>query len=104
MPPEALAPVPEHQLVRIQEKMPDSLKTIPKFNQRVSDLLEEIRQDYHHSVKKAIGKKTCDRLVLCYCIVWYIVDYILKDPSEKERLHIKAVPAEFPHRSDLRKK
>ncbi|XP_062507706.1 dynein axonemal heavy chain 3-like [Corticium candelabrum] len=77
VPPEALAPVPEELLLNAQERVPESLKTFPKFESLLSNVLEEIRHDYHFSIRKAI------------------VDYILKDQSEMERLHIKAVPAIF---------
>ena len=57
MPPEALAPVPEELLLNAQERVPESLKTFPKFESLLSNVLEEIRHDYHFSIRKAIGEE-----------------------------------------------
>lgn len=55
MPPEALAPVPEDQLLRAQTRVSAALRTKSEFASLVDDLLEEVRNDYHLSVRMAIG-------------------------------------------------
>ncbi|XP_041362756.1 dynein heavy chain 3, axonemal-like isoform X2 [Gigantopelta aegis] len=78
--PSMLAPQPQMQLKNIQSHVPDSLLTNPELESTTQELLEEINLDYEYSLRKTI------------------VDYILKDPQEKNRLHIKWTPKPFPQR------
>ncbi|XP_065826535.1 dynein axonemal heavy chain 3-like isoform X2 [Oscarella lobularis] len=80
VPPDALAPVPEEHMERAKERIPELLRENPDFAGLLFDLTEEIKKDYRFSIRKAI------------------VDYILSDKAELERLHIKAVPVTLPQR------
>nr|KAG5713480.1 hypothetical protein BaRGS_025028 [Batillaria attramentaria] len=75
-----LAPQPSEQLRAIQHLVPQQYLTNPALSNLRDDLLEEIDADYEFSSRKAI------------------VDYVLKDPAERERVHIKWTPKPFPQR------
>ncbi|XP_029639148.1 dynein heavy chain 3, axonemal-like isoform X2 [Octopus sinensis] len=75
-----LAPAPEEWFEKIDQMIPKSLTTGIKLSKLKIELLAEVTHDYMFSLRKAI------------------VDYILKDPREKKRLHIAWVPVPFPHR------
>ena len=38
---------------------------------------------------------------LCLCGVFVLVDYILMDPAERQRLHINSIPRPFPQRATV---
>ncbi|CAD5122382.1 DgyrCDS10813 [Dimorphilus gyrociliatus] len=70
---------------RIDRLIPNKFLTKSAFASNLlaplySNLKEEVREDYEMSLKKAI------------------VDYILKDPTEKVRIHIKWLPRPYPQR------
>ncbi|XP_052264555.1 dynein axonemal heavy chain 3-like isoform X1 [Dreissena polymorpha] len=60
--------------------VPSALLTNNELDHMIQDLSEEINHDYEYSIRKSI------------------VDYILKDPEEKARVHIGTVPKSFPQR------
>ncbi|XP_039631019.1 dynein heavy chain 3, axonemal [Polypterus senegalus] len=64
----------------IEELLPLHLKSSPKLRPLIEEIHEEIQHDYDFSLRKAI------------------VDYILKDESEKERLYIASIPHPYPQR------
>ncbi|XP_014782749.1 dynein axonemal heavy chain 3-like [Octopus bimaculoides] len=75
-----LAPAPTEWFEKIDQLIPKSLTTGIKLSNLKIELLAEVTHNYMFSLRKAI------------------VDYILKDPREKKRLHIAWVPVPFPHR------
>lgn len=75
-----LAPQPSQQLLAIQHLVPQQYLTSSHLSNLRGNLLEEIDADYEFSSRKAI------------------VDYVLKDPAERERVHIKWTPKSFPQR------
>ncbi|CAH1793734.1 unnamed protein product, partial [Owenia fusiformis] len=77
---EMLAPPPECQMPNIRRLIPSQLLKKPAFGEMIGELNVEVNSDYELSLRKSI------------------VDYILKDPSEKERLHIDWTPKPSPQR------
>ncbi|KAK7111861.1 dynein axonemal heavy chain 3-like isoform X2 [Littorina saxatilis] len=75
-----LAQQPEEQLRAIQRLVPENYLTSSHLSDLRDELLEEIDSDYEFSARKSI------------------VDYVLKDATEKERLHITWTPKPFPQR------
>ncbi|XP_068952632.1 dynein axonemal heavy chain 3 [Petaurus breviceps papuanus] len=70
----------EDILERILKLIPSHLIKNPNLETLLRNLVEENDQDYYHSLMKDI------------------VDYILMDPLEKERLFISSIPRVFPQR------
>ncbi|XP_059835308.1 dynein axonemal heavy chain 3 [Hypanus sabinus] len=68
------------QINRIEQLLPKELKSVPDLQTLRMELLEEVQNDYDSSLRKAI------------------VNYILKDSSERMRLFISSVPRPFPRR------
>lgn len=82
IPEHALAPQESEVMERIVGKrIPEKLRTDSDLDHLASKLKDEVKGDYNFSLRKAI------------------VDYILKDEDEKQRLHISAVPSPFPQRT-----
>ncbi|KAL8573170.1 Dynein heavy chain 3, axonemal [Nucella lapillus] len=75
-----LAPQPSEQLRAIQVLVPQQYLTSHSLHGLRDDLLEEVDADYEFSARKAI------------------VDYVLRDEKEKDRLHITWTPKSFPQR------
>ncbi|XP_075305326.1 dynein axonemal heavy chain 3 [Odontesthes bonariensis] len=76
-----LAPQPHQQIFNIMQLLPPDTEDTSKHLQVLRDnMVEEIRRDYIISLKKSI------------------VDYILMDPSECQRLSISSIPKPFPRR------
>ncbi|KAG8433111.1 hypothetical protein GDO86_017410 [Hymenochirus boettgeri] len=75
---EMLTPKDEEQMDRILTRIPKHLLNNPALEQMFLKIKEETECDYHTSLRKSI------------------VDYILKDPEEKERLLISNTPRPFP--------
>ncbi|KAK2870454.1 hypothetical protein Q8A67_024846 [Cirrhinus molitorella] len=76
-----LAPQPPEQITAILKLLPSCFQGDERKIQKMrEDLLEEVQRDYEFSLRKNI------------------VDYILLDPAERERLSISAVPQPFPSR------
>ncbi|KAK6187847.1 hypothetical protein SNE40_005782 [Patella caerulea] len=75
-----LAPPHPSQLKNIKHLVPSALLTNPELEELEQNLVEEINEDHKQSLRKSI------------------VDYILKDPEEKERLFISWTPKPFPQR------
>ncbi|XP_069036810.1 dynein axonemal heavy chain 3 isoform X1 [Lepisosteus oculatus] len=76
-----LAAQDPQQMMRILQLLPSQLETNPELEHLQARLTEEIRKDYDFSLRKAI------------------VDYILRDPSEKQRLFIASTPCPFSPRT-----
>ncbi|XP_048576009.1 dynein axonemal heavy chain 3 isoform X2 [Nematostella vectensis] len=82
IPAHALAPQDPDVMERIlTERIHDKLTSDSELEPLLNELKSEVAEDYDFSVRKAI------------------VDYVLKDPSEKNRLHIKSTPKPFPQRT-----
>ena len=79
---EMVAPPETETIKKIKTLIPKEIVEDPKYNQSLSTLEEEVRMDFEFSVRKSI------------------VDYVLKDPEEKARLHISWTPKQFPQRFD----
>ncbi|XP_056255668.1 dynein axonemal heavy chain 3 [Seriola aureovittata] len=81
VPSSVLAPQPRQQMMNILHLLPpdteDSSKNIQIMR---ANMEEEVKRDYYFSLKKSI------------------VDYILIDPSECQRLSISSIPKPFPSR------
>ncbi|KAG9476993.1 hypothetical protein GDO78_002401 [Eleutherodactylus coqui] len=77
---EMLAPQEKEQMDRILTNVPSQLLRTPALKKSLQEIEEEIAHDYCLSLRKSI------------------VDYILKDPEEKDRLFIGNIPRSFPHR------
>uniref|UniRef100_A0A5S6LE06 Protein MCM10 homolog n=1 Tax=Xenopus tropicalis TaxID=8364 RepID=A0A5S6LE06_XENTR len=77
---EMLAPQETEQMDRILTSVPNYLLNNPSLEKIIVKIKEEIEYDYYTSLRKTI------------------VDYILKDPEEKERLFIANTPHPFPLR------
>ncbi|XP_032896217.1 dynein heavy chain 3, axonemal isoform X1 [Amblyraja radiata] len=75
-----IEPQKSEQINRIEQLLSRELKSVPELQPLRMELLEEVNNDYNSSLRKAI------------------VDYILKDPSERMRLFISSVPRPFPQR------
>ncbi|KAF6123940.1 dynein axonemal heavy chain 3 [Phyllostomus discolor] len=75
-----IAPEEDEVMVRISKLIPNTLLTSPFLEPLVNFLVEEKENDYYNSLIKSI------------------VDYILMDPEERERLFIKSIPCLFPQR------
>ncbi|XP_050953838.1 dynein axonemal heavy chain 3 [Labeo rohita] len=76
-----LAPQPPEQITSILKLLPSCFQGDERKMQKMrEDLLEEVHRDYEFSLRKSI------------------VDYILLDPAERERLSVSAVPRLFPSR------
>ncbi|XP_043945444.1 dynein axonemal heavy chain 3 [Protopterus annectens] len=77
---EMLAPQKPEQIEKVMLQLPSELLNNPKMEKLIQLLIEEIQNDYVFSLKKGI------------------VDYILKDPAERDRLFISSIPLSFPQR------
>lgn len=75
-----LAASPKQWQEKIHKLIPAMYLTNPMLANLRNELHEEVNVDYEFSLRKAI------------------VDYILKDPKEKARLHIAWIPQSFPQR------
>ncbi|XP_043082022.1 dynein axonemal heavy chain 3 [Puntigrus tetrazona] len=76
-----LASQPSEQITTILKLLPSRFQGDErKMQKMLEDLLEEVQRDYEFNLRKSI------------------VDYILLDPAERERLSISAVPRPFPSR------
>ena len=73
-------PMPSNQMELFYKRLPPYLIQNPNFAGLCQLLEQEIQNDHYSSIKKAI------------------VDYILMDPEEKQRLKIAAIPTESPQR------
>ncbi|XP_062266298.1 dynein axonemal heavy chain 3 [Platichthys flesus] len=81
IPSSVLAPQPEQQMMNILRLLPpDTADTCKNIQTLRADLKVEVKRDYDFSLKKSI------------------VDYILMDPSECQRLSIWSIPKSFPSR------
>ncbi|XP_076020504.1 dynein axonemal heavy chain 3-like [Genypterus blacodes] len=81
IPSSVLAPQPQEQMMKIKQLLPPLTGESSKELQELMVVLqEEVKRDYDFSLKKSI------------------VDYILMDPSERERLSICSTPRPFPRR------
>ncbi|XP_078413797.1 dynein axonemal heavy chain 3 [Cetorhinus maximus] len=78
--PDMIEPQKPEQINRIEQLLPKELRNVPDLQELRVELLEEVHSDYDSSLRKAI------------------VNYILKDPSERMRLFVASVPRSFPHR------
>ncbi|KAL7873931.1 hypothetical protein SRHO_G00049010 [Serrasalmus rhombeus] len=74
-----LAPQPPQHITNILKLLPSVLQR-EELQDLQAVLLQEVRRDYSFSIRKSI------------------VDYILLDPEERERLVISSVPRSFPWR------
>ncbi|XP_072275027.1 dynein axonemal heavy chain 3 [Pyxicephalus adspersus] len=77
---EMLAPQEKEQMDRILTSIPSQLLKNPTLEKLLQEIKEEIAYDYYTSLRKSI------------------VDYILKDPGEKDSLFIGNIPRNFPFR------
>ncbi|KAK0675118.1 DYH3 protein, partial [Pygoscelis papua] len=75
-----LAPQDKEVMNVILKHIPTRILANPDLENLLASLKEEIKADYHISLMKAI------------------VDYILMDPAERERLFIGSTPRPFPQR------
>ncbi|XP_042545793.1 dynein axonemal heavy chain 3 [Dipodomys spectabilis] len=75
-----IAPEEDQVLVRISKLIPNTLLTNPTLEPLIIALVKEKEHDYYYSLMKSI------------------VDYILMDPMEKQRLFIESLPRVFPLR------
>uniref|UniRef100_A0A8C6RT96 Dynein axonemal heavy chain 3 n=1 Tax=Nannospalax galili TaxID=1026970 RepID=A0A8C6RT96_NANGA len=75
-----IAPEEDEVMVRILKLIPKMLLTTPALEPLQVELKSEKENDYYCSLMKSI------------------VDYILMDPMEKQRLFIESIPRLFPHR------
>lgn len=82
--------VPDHSLAKqdkeimdriLQKRVPEKLRQNVELDPLITELKQEVVGDYDFSVRKSI------------------VDYILMDPGERQRLHIKEIPKPFPQRT-----
>ncbi|XP_069761611.1 dynein axonemal heavy chain 3 isoform X2 [Narcine bancroftii] len=78
--PHMIEPQKPEQVNRIKQLLPRELRNVPDLQELQMELLEEIRNDYDSSLRRAI------------------VNYILKDPYERMRLFVSSVPRPFPRR------
>ncbi|XP_070580768.1 dynein axonemal heavy chain 3-like [Ptychodera flava] len=76
-----LAPQPIEMMGNILCRLSKKIKEDPELDRMQKDLICEVDDDYDFSLRKSI------------------VDYILKDPEEKRRLHIDWIPRSFPWRT-----
>lgn len=104
-----LSSLPQQQLKKILRLLPPdtehSSKNLPTVR---ADIQEEVKRDYHLSMKKSIGEKppqenkSFDLKMFCsgssFDFVPWSVDYVLMDPLERLRLSISSVPKSFPWR------
>ena len=111
-----LAPQHPEVMKNVQTLIPERLCTSAELKWLNDELLEEVNNDYEFSLRKAIGKyvlliynvslpSTKDEQIfewtvslVTFLILKILVDYILKDSKEKERLHIEWTPLPFPQR------
>ncbi|XP_069503771.1 dynein axonemal heavy chain 3 [Ambystoma mexicanum] len=77
---EMLEPQENEQINRILKNIPNRLLSDPNLEKLFLRLYEEIDNDYNLSLRKSI------------------VDYVLKDKEEKDRLFINSIPQEYPQR------
>ncbi|KAG7492071.1 hypothetical protein MATL_G00010690 [Megalops atlanticus] len=76
-----IAAQPPEQVKNIQKRVLRGLQSDSHHMQKLHlQLMEEVRDNYVYSLRKSI------------------VDYILEDPSERQRLFISSVPRSFPRR------
>ncbi|XP_010794887.1 dynein heavy chain 3, axonemal-like [Notothenia coriiceps] len=81
VPSSVLAPMPRQQMMSILRLLPPETEDCSKHLQIMrANLEEEVKRDYYFSLKESI------------------VDYILMDPSELQRLSISSIPKPFPRR------
>lgn len=72
-----IAPLPDDQFKKFYQYLPQNLLNSLAVKQLNDELVDDVKKDYIHSMKKAI------------------VDYILMNFEERERLKIKWVPKNF---------
>ncbi|NXW28891.1 DYH3 protein, partial [Phaetusa simplex] len=75
-----LAPQDKEVMNAILKRIPTHILANADLENSLASLKEEIKADYHISLRKAI------------------VDYVLMDPAERERLRIGSTPRPFPQR------
>ncbi|KAJ7400487.1 hypothetical protein BTVI_105082 [Pitangus sulphuratus] len=75
-----VAPQDEEVMNEILSHVPTHILTNPSLEKLLARLKEEIKTDYYIGLMKAI------------------VDYVLMDPAERERLSIRSTPRPFPRR------
>ncbi|XP_029995048.1 dynein heavy chain 3, axonemal-like [Sphaeramia orbicularis] len=80
VPSSVLTPLPPQQMMNIQRLLPDTGDSNEKIQIMKANLEKEVKRDYEFSLKMSI------------------VDYILMDPSERERLSIVSIPKPFARR------
>uniref|UniRef100_A0A8D3C251 AAA+ ATPase domain-containing protein n=1 Tax=Scophthalmus maximus TaxID=52904 RepID=A0A8D3C251_SCOMX len=81
VPTSVLAPQPQQQMMNILSLVPpDTEDSSKKIKAMRADMEEEVKSDYVFSLKKSI------------------VDYILMDPAERQRLTIASIPKPFSRR------
>ncbi|GAA6232467.1 dynein heavy chain 3, axonemal [Lates japonicus] len=81
IPSSVLAPQPRQQMMNILCLLPSDTEDCSKDIQIMkANMEEEVKTDYYFSLKRSI------------------VDYILMDPSERQRLSISGIPKPFPRR------
>ncbi|XP_040928837.1 dynein axonemal heavy chain 3 isoform X2 [Betta splendens] len=81
VPRSVLAPQPLQQMNNIMSLVPpDTEYSLKNIQNMRANIEEEVKKDYYFSLKKSI------------------VDYILMDPSERQRLSISSIPKPFPRR------
>uniref|UniRef100_A0A7N8X0D6 Uncharacterized protein n=1 Tax=Mastacembelus armatus TaxID=205130 RepID=A0A7N8X0D6_9TELE len=81
VPTSVLAPQPQEQMINIMHLLPPETKNASRNLQIMrANLEEEVKRDYYFSLKRSI------------------VDYILMDPSERQRLSISTISKPFPWR------
>ena len=75
-----MPPMPDRTLVQVNSRILPKLLRNPDWREMRENLWTEVSEDYKYSWQKAI------------------VDYVLMDSMEKERLRIAACPHAFPMR------
>ncbi|XP_069555861.1 dynein axonemal heavy chain 3 [Brachyistius frenatus] len=80
VPSSVLAPQPDQQLINIMHQLPSDSEDNRRLQMLRANMEEEIKRGYYFSLRKSI------------------VDYILMDPSERQRLSIFSIPKPFPRR------
>jgi dynein heavy chain len=72
-----IAPLPDDQFSKFYQYLSQNLLNLLSIKELNDDLIRDVKKDYAHSMKKAI------------------VDYILMNFEERDRLKIKWVPKNF---------
>ena len=99
----------------LADKIPARLKSDAELDALLNALFDEVEEGYCFSLRKAIGKTGLNvssetRVLISHQLfpqwkhagphdfAFFIVDYILMDPAERDRLNINAIPRPFPQR------